>query len=179
MDNGSAVFAKLPNACAGHAFYTTASEVATRTFVGVFWPNIDVPWLTLLQLHDVLDIPTPRIIAWSAQKTNSVGAEYILEERARGQPLWTLWQDWNILPMIARFGIIRQVVDIERRLTDTTFKNCGCIYFKTDVPHGDRLMTTRTASPSTLERFRMGPLVAMDHWQKEKATMDLNRGPCK
>ncbi|CAM5998866.1 unnamed protein product [Sphagnum balticum] len=64
-------------------------------------------------LRDVLDIPTPRIIAWSAQKTNSVGAEYILEERARGQPLWTLWQDWNRLPIIARFGIIRQVVEIE------------------------------------------------------------------
>ncbi|KAH7363928.1 hypothetical protein BKA65DRAFT_571970 [Rhexocercosporidium sp. MPI-PUGE-AT-0058] len=32
-------------------------------------------------------------------------------------------------------------------------------------------------SSSTLERFRMGPLVAMDHWQKEKAKMDLNRGP--
>ncbi|KAH7363927.1 hypothetical protein BKA65DRAFT_472295 [Rhexocercosporidium sp. MPI-PUGE-AT-0058] len=80
MDNGSVVFAKLPNACAGPAFYTTASEVATRTF-----------------LREVLGIPTPRIIAWSTQRTNSVGAEYILEERARGQPLWTLWQDWNRL----------------------------------------------------------------------------------
>lgn len=34
MDNGSVVFAKLPNSGAGPAFYTTASEVATRTFVG-------------------------------------------------------------------------------------------------------------------------------------------------
>ncbi|KAH9212626.1 kinase-like domain-containing protein [Leptodontidium sp. 2 PMI_412] len=160
MDNGSVVFAKLPNACAGPAFYTTASEVATRTF-----------------LRDVLDIPTPRIIAWSAQKTNSVGAEYILEERARGQPLWSLWQDWDKLPIIARFGIIRQVVEIERKLADTTFKHCGCIYFKADVPHGDRLITSRTTSPSILERFRMGPLVDMDHWRKEKATMNLNRGP--
>jgi hypothetical protein len=33
MDNGSEVFAKLPNPCAGPAFYTTASEVATREFV--------------------------------------------------------------------------------------------------------------------------------------------------
>jgi hypothetical protein len=36
MENGSVVFAKLPNSSAGPAFYTTASEVATRTFVGVF-----------------------------------------------------------------------------------------------------------------------------------------------
>jgi hypothetical protein len=33
MDNGSEIFAKLPNPIAGPAFYTTASEVATREFV--------------------------------------------------------------------------------------------------------------------------------------------------
>ena len=35
--------------------------------------------------------------------------------------------------MVARFGIIRQVVEIERKLIDTKFKLCGCIYFKEDV----------------------------------------------
>lgn len=81
--------------------------------------------------------------------------------------------------MIARFGIIRQVVKIERKLADTKLKHCGCIYFKEDIPHGDGLVTTSTISVSTLERFRIGPLVDMDHWQKVKASMDLNRGPCK
>lgn len=33
MDNGLEVFAKLPNPIAGPAYYTTASEVATREFV--------------------------------------------------------------------------------------------------------------------------------------------------
>ena len=33
MDNGSEVIAKLPNSIAGPAYYTTASEVATREFV--------------------------------------------------------------------------------------------------------------------------------------------------
>jgi len=33
MDNGSELFAKLPNPIARPAFYTTASEVATRQFV--------------------------------------------------------------------------------------------------------------------------------------------------
>lgn len=35
MDKGSEVFTKLPNPCAGSAFYTTASEVATREFVSI------------------------------------------------------------------------------------------------------------------------------------------------
>lgn len=182
MDNGSVVFAKLPNSGAGPAFYTTASEVATRTFVGVLlvlFLDLDPLRLKLIWLRDVLAIPTPRIIAWSARKTNPVGAEYILEEKAPGQALWTLWQDWDKVPMIARFGITRQVVEIDRKLADTKLKHCGCIYFKEDIPQGDCLVTTSAIPTSTLERFRMGPLVDMDHWQKVKASMDLNRGPCK
>lgn len=46
MDDGSVVFAKLPNSNAGPAFYTTASEVATRTFVGmVFILSSDTSYL--------------------------------------------------------------------------------------------------------------------------------------
>lgn len=81
--------------------------------------------------------------------------------------------------MIARFGIIRQVVEIERKLADTKFRHCGCIYFKDDISRGHRLEITGTTSPSTLERFTMGPLVDMDYWRKVKASMDLSRGPCK
>lgn len=33
MENGAEVVAKIPNPNAGPAFYTTASEVATRDFV--------------------------------------------------------------------------------------------------------------------------------------------------
>lgn len=81
--------------------------------------------------------------------------------------------------MIARFGIIRQVVEIERKLADTKFGQYGCIYFKKDIPQGDRLTITNAMSPSTLEQFTMGPLVDMDYWRKLKATMNLKRGPCK
>ena len=81
--------------------------------------------------------------------------------------------------MLARFGIIRQVVEIERKLVDTKFRHCGCIYFKKDISQGERLAIISTVSPSTLERFMMGPLMDMDQWRKAKASMDLNRGPCK
>ncbi|RAL10365.1 uncharacterized protein BO97DRAFT_471833 [Aspergillus homomorphus CBS 101889] len=48
MDNGSEVFAKLPNPNAGPAHVTVASEVATREL-----------------LRRVLDIPVPRVLSWS------------------------------------------------------------------------------------------------------------------
>jgi hypothetical protein len=43
MDNGSELFAKLPNPIAGPAFYTTASEVATRQFVSSLTTQESVP----------------------------------------------------------------------------------------------------------------------------------------
>ncbi|XMA20402.1 hypothetical protein WAI453_013193 [Rhynchosporium graminicola] len=70
MDNGLEVFAKLPNPIAGPAYYITASEVATREF-----------------LRYALNIPTPCTIAWSIDRNNPVGAEYILEEKAPGKLL--------------------------------------------------------------------------------------------
>lgn len=39
MDNGSEVLAKLPNPIAGPAYFTTASEVATREFVSTSVPK--------------------------------------------------------------------------------------------------------------------------------------------
>lgn len=42
MDNGQDVVARLPNPNAGPRFYTTASEVATRQFVGVYLPYLQI-----------------------------------------------------------------------------------------------------------------------------------------
>jgi hypothetical protein len=47
MNNGSEIFAKLPNPIAGPAFYTTASEVATREFVSSSATQASIRNLTL------------------------------------------------------------------------------------------------------------------------------------
>jgi len=77
MNNSVEVFAKLPNPITGPLYYTTASEVATRTL-----------------LRDVFDVPTPHIIAWCADRNNPVGAEYVPEERAPGGLLGSVWDPW-------------------------------------------------------------------------------------
>ncbi|KAG9239441.1 hypothetical protein BJ875DRAFT_501313 [Amylocarpus encephaloides] len=148
MDNGAEVFAKLPN------------PFATREF-----------------LHDVLNIPTPRIIAWSADQNNPVRAEYILEEKALGKPLGRLWQDWDKCPMKDRITIIEQIVEIERKLTSTKFVKSGCIYFREDIPDSDALETNPPLCSSILERFTIGPLVEKELWRGKKVSMDINRGP--
>ncbi|KAH8589643.1 hypothetical protein B0O99DRAFT_692372 [Bisporella sp. PMI_857] len=160
MDNGAEVFAKLPNPCAGPAFYTTTSEVATRKF-----------------LRDVLNIPAPRIIAWSADRNNPVKAEYILEEKAPGQPLGRFWHDWEKWPTKDKIAMITQIVEIERKLASTKFVKSGCIYFREDIHNSEALATNLPLPPSILERYTLGPLVERELWRGEKASMDINRGP--
>ncbi|OJJ86067.1 uncharacterized protein ASPGLDRAFT_65230 [Aspergillus glaucus CBS 516.65] len=75
MDNGSEVFAKIPNLIAGPARLTIASEVVTREL-----------------LRDVFKIPVPRVLAWSSDPNNPVEAEYIIEERATGRKLQSIDQ---------------------------------------------------------------------------------------
>ncbi|KKK20511.1 phosphotransferase family protein, partial [Aspergillus rambellii] len=53
MDNGMTVIARIPHPIAGPQHYTTASEVATMEFA-----------------RSILEIPVPRIYAWSADVKN-------------------------------------------------------------------------------------------------------------
>lgn len=160
MTNGIEICAKLPHPGAGPSFYTTASEVATHHF-----------------LRDVLNISTPRIIAWSADRNNPVGAEYILEEKAQGEQLGKLWQDWHEWPMRARAGVIEQVVQMEHILASTKFAKSGSIYFREDIAGSDPLAVISPMDSTVLERFTIGPLVEHRLWRGERAVMDLNRGP--
>src|SRR3954447_7668020 len=66
MDDGYEVIARIPTPIAGPPHYMTASEVATMDF-----------------LRTRLDIPAPKVFAWSsrANSDNPVGAEYIIMEK--------------------------------------------------------------------------------------------------
>ncbi|KAL4950825.1 kinase-like domain-containing protein [Aspergillus filifer] len=161
MNNGQEIVAKLPNPNAGPAFYTTASEVATRQFV-----------------RESLGIPVPRIYAWSADKSNAVGAEYILEEKATGQPLGSLWSQMSFS---ARLDIVEQVLGIERKLTSVNLPQHGCIYYQSDLE--SRLEKPTFApihnKPNNLPNFAIGPLTHPKYWRGQRAVMNLDRGPWK
>ncbi|KAK2820002.1 hypothetical protein FQN49_007819 [Arthroderma sp. PD_2] len=165
MDNNTELVVKIPNPNAGPAFYTTASEVATRNF-----------------LRDVLGISVPRIYASSSDSENTVGAEYIFEEKSDGIPLGNFWYK---LPQEAQLEIIRQIVDIETKLSSLSFLKHGGIYFQSDLeskgltcePLTANLVnsSSRVLSHSVLEDFSIGPLTDVRLWEGEKATMSLDR----
>ncbi|KAI9674439.1 MAG: Phosphotransferase enzyme [Caeruleum heppii] len=169
MDDGIEVIAKLPNPNAGPKYLTTASEVATRHF-----------------LREILELPIPRIYASSFDPSNAVGAEYIIEEKARGQPLGGLWYQW---PIESQLDMVSQVVELEKKLGSISFPKHGCIYYKADLDRRGiaantlppELLTTENITkpldPSTLGKYAIGPLTDAKLWEGERAEMDMDRGP--
>lgn len=104
----------------------------------------------------------------------------MLEEKAPGKPLGSLWYQW---PMKHRLDMIAQIVEIERQLASTKFAKSGCIYFKGDIPEStsidDIIVPSVSLHSSVLERFCLGPLTSSGLWRGERARMDMNRGPCE
>lgn len=68
--------------------------------------------------RDVLQIPVPRIVGWSAYSHNPVGSEYILMEEATGTQLATQWDDLN---PEAKLAMMRKVVAIETKMLSVSF----------------------------------------------------------
>ncbi|RAL06576.1 uncharacterized protein BO97DRAFT_474195 [Aspergillus homomorphus CBS 101889] len=168
MSNGDEVVARLPNPNAGPAFYTIASEVATRQFI-----------------REIMGLPVPKIYTWSSDSSNPVGSEYILEEKARGQALGKLWAQMS---MPSRCEIIDQVINIEKKLTSVSFSKHGCIYhtsvLSSKIPVYDSLdsMLDSASLPevrqtSKLSRFTIGPSNDRRMWQSERKFLKLDWGP--
>ena len=77
-----------------------------------------------------------------------------------------------------RMAIVDKILEIEKKLASMKFAKSGCIYFREDIPNSEPLQTNPPLSSQILDRFTMGPLVSNEFWSGQKASMDLNRGPC-
>jgi hypothetical protein len=66
----------------------------------------------------VLGLPVPKVLAWSADYQNDVGAEYIIMEEANGTRLHEIWED---LELTAKRDIILEIVEVEKKLLSISF----------------------------------------------------------
>lgn len=132
-----------------------------------------------------MGLPIPRIYSWSSEASNSVGAEYILEEKAPGQPLGKIWDK---LSLEAKLDMVNQVVDIEKKFASISFPKHGCIYYEADLRSSpgqyERLDLNDSSKFESFQSkdpplFAIGPSASPNHWEREKAKMKLDRGPCK
>ena len=82
-----------------------------------------------------------------------------------------------------KLEMISQIVEIERKLASTKFMKSGCIYFRGDIPEDMSsdiaLIDSAPLGSLALERFKLGPLVSSGVWRGDRASMDMNRGPCE
>ncbi|KAL9601964.1 MAG: hypothetical protein Q9219_002188 [cf. Caloplaca sp. 3 TL-2023] len=163
MANGKEILARIPNPSAGHPYYVVASEVATLDF-----------------LRNILGIPVPRIIKWSSRElasSNPVGAEYMLMERMPGRQLSDVWPNMS---QAQRFGLVKSVVEIEKKLMGAKFSRYGSIFYRNDRTNDPQAVeSTILAAPEGKDtsRFTLGPVVHPVFWIDEKSELDIDRGP--
>lgn len=126
-----------------------------------------------------MGLPIPRIYDWSANEHNAVKAEYILEEKAPGQPLGAIWGQ---LSSETQLSIVSQLVDAEKKLASISFPKHGYIYYESDLKPTpakyDRLESPSTQNAQAPD-FVIGPSADPNFWALERAQMNLDRGPCK
>ncbi|PGH23274.1 hypothetical protein AJ80_02690 [Polytolypa hystricis UAMH7299] len=104
MDNGVQVVARTPNPYLPPTV-ATASEVATLDF-----------------LRNELNIPVPRVLAWSSDKDQPVGVEHIIMEKAAGEELGKSWPSMDISD---RLGLVSQLANIQAKISSVDFKYYG------------------------------------------------------
>ncbi|PSR78909.1 hypothetical protein PHLCEN_2v7258 [Hermanssonia centrifuga] len=154
---------------AGPPWMTTASEVATMTFA-----------------REVLNVPAPRVLAWSSDAaSNAVGSAYIIMEKIDGQILLDRW------PLVTDGGdaatMLFEFAGIEKKFQRVPFSQIGSLYFKEDVSPElqDRPLFHAAACDlddifqAAAKRYRVGPISNRQWWRGERASMRLDRGPCK
>ncbi|RAK99333.1 phosphotransferase enzyme family protein [Aspergillus ibericus CBS 121593] len=158
MENGKEILVRIPNPNAGHPHYIVASEVATLDF-----------------LRTVLEIPVPRVLSWSSSsQPNPVGAEYIVMERVEGRQLSEVWDDMS---EAQRFGLVKSIVAIERKLVKAKFALHGSLYYRDTFPKGRRVAAVERADQEGQSRFVLGPTTQRSFWDDEKGALDIDRGP--
>src|SRR5947207_3004981 len=141
MDDGYEVAARIPTPTAGPPHYTTASEVATLDF-----------------LRNVLELPVPKIFAFSSTVDNPVGAEYIIMERLHGE---SLASRWLLLSTAELKEVITQLVDIEQKIFSFKFPAYGSLYYRDDIAETSRITLL-------LDRFCVGPTANRQFWFGER-----------
>lgn len=183
MQNSQNLIVKIPNPNAGPAGYMTASEVATMEFS-----------------RTILNLPVPKVLAWSATSQNPVESEYIIMEEARGFQLHTVWPEMELR---AKRDIIYQIIDIEKKMLSVSFDRwvrlwlmkpsydavdliclhrIGSLYYKDngllECESVKATAESREVEDDIESRFSIGPIVRREFWAGERGDMHHYHGPC-
>jgi aminoglycoside phosphotransferase (APT) family kinase protein len=138
----------------------TASEVATLEF-----------------LRAELELPVPKVLAWSDSDDNAVGCEYIIMEEAAGHDLKTTWP---ALGLGQRTEVVDQIIAIQERLIQASkaFRGYGSLYFTSDAQKF-KFRRQIDLSSTKSSRFIIGPLAHEHFMEPVLSKTGIDNGPCK
>lgn len=152
MVDNTQIIARLPYPSSEPRQLAVASEVAT---------------LALLRAHG---LPVPRVHAYATDARNPVGSEYIITEKLPGTPLAARWFDMSDQQ---RLKVLLQLVQLEAKLYTIELPASGSIYYTRDLPSDSPRIAISDSD------FCIGPSTALKWWFSERATLRIDRGPCK
>ncbi|PPJ59924.1 hypothetical protein CBER1_11384 [Cercospora berteroae] len=107
---------------------------------------------TRLAVKQRTDVPVPNVLAWSSDRHNNIGVEYMIQEAAHGVLLKDVW---NSMSAEQRLACIQSIGLHCRELSLLQFPMLGALYL------------TSTAPPNAVkidDYFSIGPLTASYHW---------------
>lgn len=111
----------------------------------------------------------------SQLQQNPVGAEYIFMERVKGRQLSNVWDSMS---EAQRFGLVKSLVEIERRLASTTFAGYGSLYHRNAIPSSNSMTALVGMDQGATPEFVLGPTTERSFWEDEKRELEIDRGPC-
>jgi hypothetical protein len=141
----------------------------------------------------------PKVLSWSGEAGNPVESEYILMQEATGNQFGEVWGNMKIDD---KHKIVDGIVAIEKKLLSISFMRSvppisvlmlaqltenhryGKLYFANDAFLGcekaEIIGDVRPSLRNVVEdRFVIGPVVDPDFWHRQRASMRIDRGPCK
>ncbi|QKX56805.1 uncharacterized protein TRUGW13939_03912 [Talaromyces rugulosus] len=118
-EDASEYIVKIPCPNAGRPMYCTASEVAVLRFI-----------------RNHTTIPVPKVLAWSSDASNPIGAEYIIMEKVPGVQVFKKWDDMG---EYNRLSLIKRLTQWERELSEVPFPAYGSLYYRSALKETERI----------------------------------------
>ncbi|KAL4784214.1 hypothetical protein BJX76DRAFT_348012 [Aspergillus varians] len=144
------VVARLPTGIAGPPRLTTNSEVATITY-----------------LQAKLSLPIPKILDWNDNRSNAVGAEYIIQEHVAGVQLHQMWPRMSGEQHMLCTKMLSMALE---KLASLDFPSYGSLYFS------DGPLESHMKVPFE-QGFCVGPHCSPVFWNRDPVELELYGGP--
>lgn len=126
-----------------------------------------------MRLHTTL--PVPKILDWSDDGSNPIGAEYIIMEHVAGVRLHERWSTMNCLQHMQCVKALSMMI---KEMAAITFPGYGSIYFS-EIPIDSQLKL------DLVDGFCLGPHCGTMYWNcnindaRIHSNENRNHGPCK